>query len=79
LEVGGEQTSAQFFARADQLSAHLAVVEKRLGNFGVRLSASVPDSDLAATIAMPAPGSDGTFSDEDAAPEQTAWDQVDNV
>jgi hypothetical protein len=79
LEVGGEQTSAQFFARADNLSAYLAVVEKRLGNFGVRLSASVPDSDLAATIAMPAPSSDGTFSDEDAAPEQTAWDQVDNV
>jgi hypothetical protein len=34
---------ANFFARADNLNAYLAVVEKRLGDFAQRLSANVPE------------------------------------
>jgi hypothetical protein len=76
---GGDQPRAQFFARADNLAAYLAVVEKRLGNFGVRLSSSVPDSDLAAAIGIPRAGSDIALADEEPVPIQTPWHQVDNV
>ncbi|WPL17874.1 hypothetical protein Thiowin_02916 [Thiorhodovibrio winogradskyi] len=36
-----------FYPRADNLAAYLGLVEKRLGNFGVRLSNSVADAGLA--------------------------------
>ncbi|EGV19791.1 DUF2333 family protein [Thiocapsa marina] len=76
---GGDQPRAQFFARADNLAAYLAVVEKRLGHFGVRLSSSVPDSDLAAAIGIPRAGDEGALLDEEPVPIQTPWHQVDNV
>jgi hypothetical protein len=76
---GGDQPRARFFARADNLAAYLAVVEKRLGSFGVRLSSSVPDSDLAAAIGIPRAGSDSALADEEPVPIQTPWHQVDNV
>ncbi len=75
----GDQQRAQFFARADNLAAYLAVVEKRLGHFGVRLSSSVPDSDLAAAIGIPRAVGDAAFPDEEPVPIQTPWHQVDNV
>jgi len=71
-------TLSRFFARADNLAAYLAVVEKRLGNFGVRLTSSVSDSDLAAVIAMPVPDEDPATRN-DLAPTRTDWDQIDNV
>ena len=37
----GTDRSARFFIRADNLAAYLAVVEKRLGSYAQRLSASV--------------------------------------
>jgi hypothetical protein len=74
----GDDPNAQFFARADNLAAYLAVVEKRLGNFGVRLTSSVSDSDLAAVIAMPVPDEDPATRN-DLAPTRTDWDQIDNV
>ncbi len=75
----GDVPSAQFFARADNLAAYLAVVEKRLGNFGVRLTASVSDSDLAAVIGIPGPVAQRAPQNGEPASSQTAWDQVDNV
>lgn len=75
----GDVPGAQFFARADNLAAYLAVVEKRLGNFGVRLTASVSDSDLAAVIGIPGPAAQIGPQDGEPISGQTAWDQVDNV
>lgn len=42
----GRLTSGLFLPRPENLSAYLALVEKRLGHFGVRLSASIADADL---------------------------------
>jgi hypothetical protein len=53
----GTDRSARFYARADNLAAYLAVVEKRLGSFAQRLSASVGDSELTAAL-VPTSGGD---------------------
>jgi len=60
--------SARFYARADNLSAYLAVVEKRLGSYGQRLASSVGDPELTAAI-----------SGNAQALDRTPWEQVDNV
>ena len=60
--------SARFYARADNLSAYLAVVEKRLGSYGQRLASSVGDPELTAAI-----GGGAQVID------QTPWHRVDNV
>ena len=70
--VAGEDQTARFYARADNLSAYLAVVEKRLGSYGQRLSASVGDAEL--TAALTSIGDVGAQT-----LEPTAWDQIDNV
>jgi hypothetical protein len=70
--------NAQFFSRADNLSAWLQVVEKRLGSLSQRLSASVGQersntnlaNDPAARQSTPAPGV--TFN-------RTPWLEVDDV
>jgi hypothetical protein len=49
----GTDRSARFYARADNLAAYMAVVEKRLGSFAQRLSASVGDSELTAALVPP--------------------------
>lgn len=48
--VSGSDRSARFYPRADNLAAYLAVVEKRLGSYAQRLSASVGDSELTAAL-----------------------------
>lgn len=48
--ITGDAPSARFFTRADNLAAYLAVVEKRLGSYSQRLSASVGDSELTAAL-----------------------------
>lgn len=53
----GESDRARFSVRADNLAEYLALVEKRLGNFGLRLSTSSGASRLA----------QGLFPNEDAA------------
>ena len=73
-----DETNAQFYARADNLSDYLQVVSTRLGSFSQRLSASVGqlrlDTDLAgdpnAQQSTPAPGVRGV---------QTPWSQIDDV
>ena len=70
--VSGEDQTARFYARADNLSAYLAVVEKRLGSYGQRLTASVGDAEL--TAALTSSGGAGAQT-----LDPTAWDQIDNV
>jgi hypothetical protein len=72
------QDDAQFFARADNLAAWLAIVEKRLGSLSQRLSASVGqirvNTDLAgdpnANQSTPAPAE---------VTSKTPWTQIDDV
>ena len=75
--------AGQFFPRADNLVAYLALVEKRLGNFGVRLSGSISDPALTTAVLGPqtrnlsAEQSDVTRSL--GAAERTEPGRVDNV
>lgn len=46
----GNLTFGRFSVRADNLSEYLALVEKRLGNFGLRLSSSSADPRLSAAF-----------------------------
>jgi hypothetical protein len=64
----GSDPSARFYTRADNLSAYLAVVEKRLGSYGQRLAGSVGDPELTAALAGSGPALD-----------RTPWHEVDNV
>lgn len=73
-----ENDDAQFYARADNLAAWLAIVEKRLGSLSQRLSASVGqiriNTDLAgdpnANQSTPTPAEITT---------KTPWTQIDDV
>jgi hypothetical protein len=72
--VAGNDQSARFFVRADNLGAYLAVVEKRLGSYGQRLSSSVGDSELTAALGMSVEPDQGA-----QLLEKTPWHEVDNV
>ncbi len=69
---------AQFYARADNLAAWLAVVEKRLGSLSQRLSASVGQARINTDLAGDAEASQST-----ARPSQleikTPWLELDDV
>ncbi len=73
-----DESNAQFFARADNLAAWLAIVEKRLGSLSQRLSASVGQlrintdlqGDAAATQSAAKP---------DMVLVQTPWTEIDDV
>jgi hypothetical protein len=70
-----DDSSARFFVRADNLAAYLAVVEKRLGSYAQRLSASVDDAEL--TAALVAGG--GSASEDLPERVKTPWQEVDDV
>lgn len=70
--ASGQDRSARFYIRADNLSAYLAVVEKRLGSYSQRLSASVGDTMLTAALTY-------DEAEADATPERTPWNEVDDV
>ncbi|MEA1051546.1 DUF2333 family protein [Lamprobacter modestohalophilus] len=80
-----KDSNAGFFARADNLRAHLMVIEKRLGSYGQELAASVADAALVSTLA----GKDSEMSDNPSASqadvgapvvlERTPWTKVDDV
>ena len=80
-------SQAQFYIRADNLAAYLQVVEKRLGSFGQRLSASVGDEEL--TAALSARPADRTPQEGQAQStaagtgsgtgSRTPWTEIDNV
>jgi hypothetical protein len=74
----GSDRSARFFSRADNLAAYLAVVEKRLGSYTQRLSASVGDDELAAALIA----NNNIETPPEGAPEirvKTPWLEVDDV
>ena len=64
--------SARFFSRADNLSAYLAVVEKRLGSYGQRLAASVGDVELTSALT-------GVGGEASPASARTDWAEVDDT
>ena len=73
-----DQQDAQFYARADNLTAWLEVVSKRLGSLSQRLSASVGQTRLNTDLAGDA---DATQSTEAASEVEvkTPWLELDNV
>jgi hypothetical protein len=77
----GQDRSARFYTRADNLAAYLSVVEKRLGSLAVRLSASVGDHELTAALVQNVDGSDVELDDTPApsGSSVTPWHQVDNI
>jgi hypothetical protein len=67
--IAGTDQTARFYTRADNLRAYLMVVEKRLGSYAQRLSASVNDAELTAS-----------FTEGGAQVlEATPWHKVDDV
>lgn len=71
---------ARFYARADNLRAYLMVVEKRLGSYGQRLSASVGDDELIAALgAEVGDSAQPQNADGSQGMRRTDWTQIDNV
>ncbi len=75
--VASDDQSARFYVRADNLAAYLAVVEKRLGSFAQRLSASVGDSEL--TAALVGPSEEAAANTSAPTRVGTPWLEIDNV
>jgi len=73
-----EQPNAQFYARADNLSDWLGLVEKRLGSLSQRLSASVGQQRLNTDLAGDAAASQSTAAPHDQE-IKTPWLKIDNV
>lgn len=69
---------AQFFARADNLTAWLAIVEKRLGSLSQRLSASVGQVRLNTDLSGDTEARQSTTSPE-LVLVKTPWTQIDDV
>ncbi|WP_338053400.1 DUF2333 family protein [Rhabdochromatium marinum] len=67
--IAGNDQTARFFVRADNLRAYLQVVEKRLGSYAQRLSASVGDAELVAAFVDPT---------QAQVLEKTSWYEIDN-
>ena len=76
--TAGKERSAQFFTRADNLAVYMAVVEKRLGSYAQRLSASVSDTELtAALVKDPEAASPANGTGEGRV--KTPWLEIDDV
>lgn len=71
-------SDAQFFARADNLTDWLAIVEKRLGSLSQRLSASVGQVRLNTDLSGDAQARQSTES-PDVVSVKTPWTQIDDV
>ena len=76
--IAGDDPSARFYTRADNLAAYLAVVEKRLGSYAQRLSASVDDSELTAALVK---DSQAPASVDEAVEgrAKTPWLEIDDI
>lgn len=72
------QSGAQFFARADNFTDWLAVVEKRLGSLSQRLSASVGQFRLNTDLSGDSAARQSTSS-PDMIEVKTPWTEVDDV
>jgi hypothetical protein len=73
-----DDSDAQFYARADNLAAWLAVVEKRLGSLSQRLSASVGQMRINTDLQGDAAATQSTAK-ADMVLVQTPWTEVDDV
>ncbi len=73
-----ENPDTQFYARADNLSDWLAVVEKRLGSLSQRLSASVGQVRLNTDLAGDVGATQSTVTPEEVV-VKTPWLEVDDV
>ncbi len=69
---------SQFYARADNLAAYLAVVETRLGGLSQRLSASVVRSRLNTDLANDGQARQSTPAGRERS-VQTGWTRIDDV
>ena len=69
---------AQFYARADNLSDWLSIVEKRLGSLSQRLSASVGQARLNTDLSGD-PGARQSTDSPDIVLVKTPWTQIDDV
>ena len=72
------ETDAQFYARADNLTDWLSIVEKRLGSLSQRLSASVGQVRLNTDLSGDAQARQSTDSPQIVV-VKTPWTQVDDV
>lgn len=72
------QTRAQFFARADNLRQYLEIVEKRLGSYSQRLSASVGQVRINTDLAGDPANRQATATGSDVF-VKTSWTELDNV
>ena len=73
-----DDSDAQFFARADNLAAWLAVVEKRLGSLSQRLSASVGQMRINTDLQGDAAATQSTQKPE-MVEVRTPWTEIDDV
>lgn len=73
-----QQDDAQFYARADNLAAWLAIVEKRLGSLSQRLSASVGQLRINTDLAGEPDANQSTPTPNELI-TQTPWTQIDDV
>ena len=77
LPQSGED-SAQFYARADNLSFWLGMVEKRLGSLSQRLSASVGQRRINTDLAGDAAATQSTQANQEVV-VKTPWNEIDDV
>ncbi len=77
LPQSGED-SAQFYARADNLSFWLGMVEKRLGSLSQRLSASVGQRRINTDLAGDAAATQSTRENQELM-VKTPWNEIDDV
>ena len=79
LRLGDErQSSAQFYARADNLRIWLSEVETRLGNISQKLSASVGKRQLDTALAGDSSANQSTVTDKELE-LKTPWSELDDV
>jgi hypothetical protein len=76
--LSNNSDDAQFYARADNLSAWLAIVEKRLGSLSQRLSASVGQNRVNTDLAGD-PDAQQSTPTADERVTKTPWYEIDNV
>jgi len=73
-----QRPEAQFYARADNLTDWLAIVEKRLGSLSQRLSASVGQVRLNTDLSGDAEARQSTQAPDEVA-VKTSWFEIDDV
>jgi len=79
LRLGDErQSSAQFYARADNLRIWLSEVETRLGNISQKLSASVGKRQLDTALAGDSSANQSTVTEKELE-LKTPWSELDDV